>query len=192
MIHTEVKSRMDSTETNVTAEALPMSVWLTRGYTKEAVESFPAEVCPKLGQLYAVPARADIWKEVRTKVEEEMLLCEKAITQVKALITVKAQAQKLSLPVESIEAALQDTEEKKTAANNVVMAGNHVAAHVPLPGLPFKAAELKDHVKAIKSLLLRRGRPSRRRKTVWPRRRKRKSRSSDWGLLILLCRFRAI
>ena len=137
VIHTEVKSRMDSTETNVTAEALPMSVWLTRGYTKEAVESFPAEVCPKLGQLYAVPARADIWKEVRTKVEEEMQLCEKAITQVKALITVKAQAQKLSLPVESIEAALQDTEEKKTAANNVVMAGNHVAAHVPLPSRLF-------------------------------------------------------
>ena len=57
--------------------------------------------------------------------------------QVKALITVKTQAQKLFLPVESIEAALQDTQEKKTAANNVVMAGNHVAAHVPLPSRLF-------------------------------------------------------
>ena len=240
VVQVQTKARLEESGSQVVSESLPMGVWLQRGFDKEAVENFADSRCPKLGQLYSVPVRSDIWREVRSKVEQEILQREKDVRKkakgkkrkqadgeeeqanadeeewdvapaqkpmaflgaakakaqkpareekeadkqkrldkenkktdkdnerkmndavkalaaltplAKSLGAIKAQAQKLSLPLATLEAALMETEEKKTQANALVTSQNHVAAHVPLPPLPFTVEDLKNHVKATKSLL---------------------------------------
>ena len=238
VVQTQTKSRVEEKGSSVVAEALPMGVWLKRGYEQAAVEAFEDTICPHLGQLYAVPVRSDVWREVRSQVDQEVLQREKDVCkakrnkkrkaadeggqgeeeewdvapchpkpsssgraapkargkaksemtpneqarrlekenqktdkanerkmanavkalaalspQAKALAAVQAQAAKLSLPVEPLSAAWKDTEEKKNQANAVVTAGHHVQAHVPLPDLPYSMEDLKNHVKATKTLL---------------------------------------
>ena len=63
----------------------------------------------------------------------------------KSLGAIKAQAQKLSLPLATLEAAL---------ANALVTSGNGAAAHVPLPSLPFsmedqRAVDLSDTIRIV-------------------------------------------
>lgn len=81
VIETETHSRVQQKVTQVTQESLPLGVWLQRGYTEQAVLQFATEEDPKLGQLYAVPVQADIWREVQETVEKEVLEREKAISQ---------------------------------------------------------------------------------------------------------------
>lgn len=90
--------------------------------------------------------------------EKKMADAVKALAQLtpqaKALVAMKGQAAKWSLALEKdLDQALKDTDEKKTAAHALVAAGNHMTAHVPLPALPFKPADLKVHVVATKELV---------------------------------------
>ena len=63
----------------VNAESLPLSVWVTKGYSEDAVKQFPAEECPKLGQLYSIPVRKDTWRDVHSKLTSEVLVKERAV-----------------------------------------------------------------------------------------------------------------
>ena len=65
----------------VVAESLPKSVWKARGYDEEMIERFPAEKDSKFGQLYSIPVKADVWKDVKSKVTEQILHKERAVLE---------------------------------------------------------------------------------------------------------------
>ncbi|CAJ1345312.1 unnamed protein product, partial [Effrenium voratum] len=59
-----VSQHITEQEHAVEAERLPLSVWLARGWERPAVESCPFEDHDKLGRLYAVPIRKDVFLEL--------------------------------------------------------------------------------------------------------------------------------
>ena len=56
----------------VRAKALPLNVWVAKGYEEAAVKKFPSEDCPNLGKLYSVPVKETTLKEMRRLVEQEI------------------------------------------------------------------------------------------------------------------------
>ncbi|CAK9052858.1 Uncharacterized protein SCF082_LOCUS28874 [Durusdinium trenchii] len=211
VVQVQTKARLEESGSQVVSEALPMGVWLQRGFEKEAVRSkvekellqrekdlrkkdkgkkrkqadgeeeqanadeeewdvapaqkpmaFPGAAKAKARKPAREEKEADRQKRLdkenkKTDKDNKMNDSVKALAALtplaKSLGAIKAQAQKISLPLATLEAALIETEEKKTQANALVTSGNHVAAHAPLPPLPFSMEDLKNHVKATKSLL---------------------------------------
>ena len=63
----------------VTAKSLPLSVWVRKGWTEEAVKQDPSEEDPHQGTLYAVPVKSTTMKEARQLVEEQLQQKEKEV-----------------------------------------------------------------------------------------------------------------
>ena len=84
IIQSQSVQRIKEQQNKVSAKALPLGVWLTKGWTKEHVEQFPAETDPILGQLYAVPVKETTMKEIRRLVEEEIERKEQAAKKMKS------------------------------------------------------------------------------------------------------------
>ncbi|CAJ1349213.1 unnamed protein product, partial [Effrenium voratum] len=78
-----VSQHITEQEHAVEAERLPLSVWLARGWERPAVESCPFEDHDKLGRLYAVPIRKDVFRELHRKAEEKICELEKALREKK-------------------------------------------------------------------------------------------------------------
>ena len=74
-----ISRHMTETAIEVTAESLPLKVWTTRGWDEEAVKACPSTEDTKLGTLYAVPTRKDVWREVHQKMEERISELEKEL-----------------------------------------------------------------------------------------------------------------
>ena len=98
----------------VNAESLPLSVWITKGYEAEAVKQFPAEKCPKLGQLYAIPVRTDTWKDVHRKLTEEVLSKELAVKKQKGCKRPREDDPWDIIPLQAPAAAAQSNKKEKT------------------------------------------------------------------------------
>ena len=62
----------------VKSKALPLSVWLQKGYAKEDVEKYPSEDDPNLGKLYSVPVKSCSLREVKAKITEQIFNRERA------------------------------------------------------------------------------------------------------------------
>lgn len=84
VVQTQSVQRIKEQGNKVSAKALPLGVWLTKGWAKEHVEQFPAEKDPLLGQLYAVPVKETTMKELRRLVEEEIEKKEQAAKKMKS------------------------------------------------------------------------------------------------------------
>ena len=78
IIESQTVERVCEEGNKVKAKALPMDVWLAKGYAREAVLQFPSEDCPILGPLYAVPVKETTLKEIKRLVEQEMQRKEQA------------------------------------------------------------------------------------------------------------------
>eukprot|EP00435_Cladocopium_sp_Y103_P064976 s849_g26.t1 len=63
----------------VTAKSLPLSVWVKKGWTEEAVKQYPAEEDPNMGTLYAVPIKSTTMKEAKQLIEEQVERKEKEV-----------------------------------------------------------------------------------------------------------------
>ena len=84
IIQSQSVQRIKEQGNKVSAKALPLGVWLTKGWTKEHVEQFPAETDPILGQLYSIPVKETTMKEIWRLVEEEIEKKEQAAKKMKA------------------------------------------------------------------------------------------------------------
>lgn len=62
----------------VKSKALPLSVWLQKGYAKEDVEKYPSEDDPILGTLFSVPVKSCSLREVKAKITEQIFNRERA------------------------------------------------------------------------------------------------------------------
>ena len=78
LVKSMTEKKITEEERRVSAEELPLSVWISRGFEKSVVLACPAKEDPVLGQVYAVPIRAQINREIHQQVEEELLLKEMA------------------------------------------------------------------------------------------------------------------
>ena len=56
----------------VTAKSLPLSVWVKKGWSEEAVKQFPSEQDANMGTLYAVPIKSTTMKEAKQLIEEQL------------------------------------------------------------------------------------------------------------------------
>lgn len=63
----------------VTAKSLPLSVWVRKGWTEEAVKKYPSEEDPQQGTLYAIPVKSTTMKEARQLIEEQIQHKEKEV-----------------------------------------------------------------------------------------------------------------
>jgi hypothetical protein len=71
--------KVTETQQTVSLESLPLGVWLQRGWDKEVVEASENYYDEHLKtQIYTVPVRTVLWREIRTQVEEQVLELEKA------------------------------------------------------------------------------------------------------------------
>ena len=78
VIECQTVERVREEGNKVKAKALPMDVWLAKGYAREAVLQFPSGDCPILGPLYAVPVKETTLKEIKRAVEQEVQRKEQA------------------------------------------------------------------------------------------------------------------
>ena len=108
---------------SVTCEKLPLSVYVTRGWSEATVKHFPTEWSEAYGeQVYKVPIEGDSWQEVKEEVEERVLQLERtAAARGKA----KKDMADLDLPrpepasgADAKEAKAQAAQEKKVSATN--------------------------------------------------------------------------
>ena len=72
VVECQTVERVREEGNKVKAKALPLDVWLAKGYAKEKVLQFPSEECPILGPLYAVPVKETMLKEMKRCVEQEI------------------------------------------------------------------------------------------------------------------------
>ena len=85
LITTLCTKQVTSNETKVKTESLPLSVWLTRGWTREIVERCPVETDEALGtDLYKVPVKSQCWKEAYEEIRERILRQEKEASKKKS------------------------------------------------------------------------------------------------------------
>lgn len=77
IINTQTERRVKEQVNKVKSKALPLNVWLQQGYSESHVKQFPDEVCPIMGQLFAVPVKETSLKEIRSLIEEEIQQKEK-------------------------------------------------------------------------------------------------------------------
>ena len=70
--------------TGVETEELPLSVWVTRGWEKEVIETCPREWSDSLKTyLYKVPIKKSLWRETHERINERILRQEREATKSK-------------------------------------------------------------------------------------------------------------
>ena len=72
VVEQQTEERVREQINQVRAKALPLNVWIAKGYEEAAVKKFPSEECPNLGTLYSVPVKETTLKEIRRLVEQEI------------------------------------------------------------------------------------------------------------------------
>lgn len=79
---------LESFESTVAIEVLPMSVYLQRGWNKETVEKFDSEESAEYGEtVYKVPVKTMSWKQAFETMNERILQSEKNVTKKRRLTT---------------------------------------------------------------------------------------------------------
>ena len=77
VVETQATRLVKEQSNKVSAQSLPLGVWLKQGWEEEHVKKFPAEEDPILGQLYAVPVKETSMSEAKQFVEEQIQRKEK-------------------------------------------------------------------------------------------------------------------
>ena len=83
IVETQSVRRVKEQSNTVKSKALPLSVWITKGYQEEDVKKYPAEEDANLGQLYAIPVKTTTLKEMQALITEEIQTKEKAAQETK-------------------------------------------------------------------------------------------------------------
>jgi len=101
-----------SASTSVETEELPLSVWTTRGWEKDAVENCPREWSEELKTyVYKVPTKKSLWRETHERVSERILRQEREAAKTKGKKGKRVEGEEeLDLP----EAAAGPDEGKQT------------------------------------------------------------------------------
>ena len=79
LLKTKAEKKIEAEERRMSAEELPLSVWLSRGFDKSVVLACPCRKDTLLGDVYAVPIRKQINREINETVEKELLTKEHAV-----------------------------------------------------------------------------------------------------------------
>lgn len=76
---TLTRARIEEEVHKTTAEELPLSVWLSRGFEEAVVRKCPVRTDSVLGEVFAVPVRALVSQTIARQVEEELVTKERAL-----------------------------------------------------------------------------------------------------------------
>ena len=76
---TLTRARIEEEVHKTTAEELPLSVWLSRGFEEAVVRKCPVRTDSVLGEAFAVPVRALVSQTIVRQVEKELVTKERAL-----------------------------------------------------------------------------------------------------------------
>ena len=83
IVATRTKQTLSEQRNEVSASALPLGVWLARGYAEDVVRQFWSETCPLQGDLYKVPVKTTTIAHLEREIYEELLQQERQAKEAK-------------------------------------------------------------------------------------------------------------
>ena len=132
LIHCTVEKHTSASKETLTGEWLPMSVWLSRGWTEEVVKKQRQEYSEEYGDtVYQVAIRADTWEEVHARVTESVLRQERNASKKKN----SKEAADLDVPVEAASSTDKKNEKGTEAAAKRMVRENDKIHNLAAKGL---------------------------------------------------------
>ena len=98
LIERTVSQKVAEHESVQFTETKPKSVWLKEGYEEAVVDRCPKSTCPLLGEVFSVPLKQDIVRDLHRSVTEKVLEKERALQEKKQGKKRKAEAELASDP----------------------------------------------------------------------------------------------